>query len=180
MTTFSKVSNLNQFVEELSKCDKLDLALVATIIHVAQSELTHLNQLNHQLLEILRKEESNRKKYRAYNKKRNNANTPDDWDEGSVSNGSSEFTSWEDICDSISDRVFRRKYRMTKKEFGILCSKIEDKVGKDEFRTANTQALCGYTKVAIGLRLLCGGSYLDLLGRAYNVESISSVYKYFH
>ena len=69
---------------------------------------------------------------------------------------------------------------MTKEQFELLCSKIENEIGEDKFRPKNTQALCGYTKVAIGLRLLCGGSYLDLVGRVYYVDGTSSVYRYFH
>lgn len=61
---------------------------------------------------------------------------------------------------------------MSKSRFELLCNKIQSKVGEKEFRTKNGQGLCGHIRVAIGLRILCGGSYLDLLGRAYGVDSL--------
>ena len=42
-------------------------------------------------------------------------------------------------------------------------------------------AVCGETRVAIGIWLLGGGSYLDMLGLCgYGVGSPSSLYRYFH
>jgi hypothetical protein len=69
---------------------------------------------------------------------------------------------------------------MFKKEFELLCSKTKEKIGEKKFRSTNSQALCGHIRVAIRLRFLCGGSYLDLVGRAYGVDAVSSVYEYFH
>ena len=72
---------------------------------------------------------------------------------------------------------------MTKDEFELLCTRIKDKVGKQSFRPdsdCTNHCISGETRVAIGLRLLCGGSYLDLIGRAYGVRSSSAVYTHFH
>jgi len=195
MTSFSKISAVDNILDELKNTDDFDLSLITAVIQVAQSELAHLNKLNLQLLEAVKKEETNRARRANYankqkrgNKRKHQANHdhcdegPDGWEGhvGEDTEAKTKFSSWEAIRDSVSDRIFRRKFRMTKDQFQLLCSKIKTKIGDDDFRTTNTQAICGYTKVAIGLRLLCGGSYLDLVGRAYDVEATSTVYRYFH
>ena len=201
MTTFSRISPVDQFEKDLQGVDDFDLGLTAALLCSAQTELANLNQLHQDLLDVVGKTEKNRrywstrgKSSRRRKKRRlqpNDSNTDDigDVEDGGGSSGRSsssssdtqtKFTSWEVIRDSISDRLFRRKYRMTKEQFNLLCSKIKEAIGDDEFRTTNTQALCGYTRVAIGLRVLCGGSYLDLIGRAYDVQSPQSIYNYFH
>lgn len=70
---------------------------------------------------------------------------------------------------------------MTKKQFDMLCDRIQSKVGITEFRPENTSGgVGGKVRIAIALRILCGGSYLDLVGRAYGIHSSQSVYNYFH
>ena len=181
MVSFSKPVQIDDFADELSFADNFDLALVCAIINLAQTELTQVRNLNAALLEIVRKEEKNRtnhykngRKGQSIPKKR--ADQVPHKDEGS-----SKFPSWDEIRDSVSDRIFRRKYRMTKEQFDLLCCKILEKIGPERFRLNNTtQGLCGYTRVAIGLRLLFGGSYLDLVGRAYEVNEPKTIYRYFH
>eukprot|EP00804_Cyclotella_cryptica_P009908 CCRYP_014179-RA/>CCRYP_014179-RA protein AED:0.05 eAED:0.09 QI:47/0/0/1/0/0/3/0/331 len=54
--------------------------------------------------------------------------------------------------------------------------------GEKDFRPENKcppNKVCGQVRLAIGLRLLFGGSYLDLVGRSYRVKSIQSVDNYF-
>ena len=194
MTVLSRVSPANEFEERLKDVDDFDLAITALLLTSVQSELANLNQLNKDCIAAVKRAETNRRYYR--NSSRNRRRTRDrrqqvqwvdtvatdtpDTPDNANSHTKTKFTSWEVIRDSISERLFRRKYRMSKYEFALLCDKIRNKIGDDVFRTENTQALCGYTKVAIGLRMLCGGSYLDLIGRAYDVQSINSVFKYFH
>jgi len=163
---------VQDLLDELKYTDDFDLSLMAAVIVVAHSNLAHLSKLNHQLLEAVRKEEKNRSYYkkRSNIKRKRRANLLDDesdtWGEdvddiadtrGEDFGGSTptKFVSWKKICDSVSNRVFRRKFRMTKSQFKLLCTKIRDKVGKEKFRSTNSQAICGYTQVAIGLQILC-------------------------
>ena len=89
---------------------------------------------------------------------------------------------WATINERISDRHFRRMFRMTRDCFSLLCQRIIVEVGGKEFKSeayiaaffkgkdpmydANVKATGGYisgeVKVAIALRLLAGGDALDL------------------
>jgi len=198
MTTFSRISPANQFEKDLQEVDDFDLGLTAALLCSAQIEIANLQQLHKDLIDVVERTERNSRYWSSRGKSRHKSktqrlqwaadtNNDDGIDIGSSGSNSigggnlkSKFTSWEFIRDSISDRLFRRKYRMSKAQFNLLCDKIREKIGDDAFRIKNTQALCGYTKVAIGLRILCGGSYLDLIGRAYDVQAPKSIYKYFH
>jgi hypothetical protein len=85
--------------------------------------------------------------------------------------------SWESFCDKTTDQHFRRMFRMPKESFKLLCSKISSTIGIDTFRpeggivdgpnAAMLRDVGGYivgeVKVAISLRMLAGGSYLDLV-----------------
>ncbi len=196
MTTFSKPShfNVNEFAVQLGDADNFELGLLTTVVTVAQTELRYLHKLNDELLHVLKKEEQNRSHYlrtkENAQRQRDSSQTPlPDLGANHVPNSpqptevgstNDRFTPWEEICDSIPDRIFRKKYRMTKEQFHLFCTKIRTSIGDKRFRPKNSQALCGYTRVAIGLCILCGGSYLDLIGRAYDVGATSGVYKYFH
>ncbi|EJK63010.1 hypothetical protein THAOC_16359 [Thalassiosira oceanica] len=171
MTTFSKVSPTPDFAKQLVDADDFDLSLAMVLIAAAQEESTKLAHLHSELLAVARREEQNR---RAYKKKKARA--------VETSKESCSFPSWSELLDGISDRVFRRKYRMSKGQFQLLCQRIREKVGDEDFRPGKNQSncLCGEIRLAIGLRLLAGGSYLDLIGRAYGVESPQSIYNYFH
>jgi hypothetical protein len=93
--------------------------------------------------------------------------------------------SWFRFCNNMTNNRFRRYFRMSKECFGVLCDKIIENVGEDEFksefylrqkvqegtRLSNLMKahqsttggfICGEIKVALALRLLAGGSYLDL------------------
>ena len=59
MTSFSKISAMDNILDELENTDDFDLSLITAVIQVAQSELAHLNKLNLQLLEAVKKEETN-------------------------------------------------------------------------------------------------------------------------
>ena len=93
--------------------------------------------------------------------------------------------SWCEFQESITDTQFRRMFRMPRTCFKKLCLKIEETVGENRFKSeqflknlfyeqsreartykANMSTTGGYIsgeiKVAIALRMLAGGSYLDL------------------
>ena len=110
--------------------------------------------------------------------------------------------SWNGFQDRLSDRQFRRYFRMSRECFQQLCNKIEDNVGSDDFKSerylrelrlglnsfqlnkkkmekAHTDSTGGFIsgeiKLALTLRLLAGGSYLDLsllleVGFTYSYE----------
>ena len=183
MTTFSKPSNISLFSKELSNVDDIDLTLIIATLAAVQMELVHLDRRRDALLYLAKREEINRKHYikrreRMQAERRLQLGIGDEEEE--CQSRKSKFPSWSELSDGVSDLIFRRKYRMTKKEFDLLCECIQNKVGVDVFRPNNGQGLCGKVRVAIGLRMLCGGSYLDLVGRAYGVESTKAVYNYFH
>ena len=89
---------------------------------------------------------------------------------------------WDVVNERISDRHFRRMFRMTRCCFSLLCQKIISRVGEKQFKSeayinaflkgkdpmydANVQTTGGYVsgevKLAITLRLLAGGDALDL------------------
>ena len=92
---------------------------------------------------------------------------------------------WSVFVESLTDTQFRRMYRMSRDCFGKLCNLVEEKVGEDKFksesylsRLANEKTalgrmananeattsgfISGEVKLAITLRMLEGGSYLDL------------------
>ena len=97
---------------------------------------------------------------------------------------------WATINKRISDRHFRRMFRMTRDCFALLCSTIISKIGEKQFKSeayidaflkgtdpmyeANTKTTGGYisgeVKLAITLRLLAGGDALDL-GVMFDVQS---------
>ena len=184
MTSLSKISSAGEFASNLRTADDFDLLLTIATISSAQSELLHLQKLNQDLLFMARREQADRKYYYSNKeRKRRRAELNDLFggDDGDVDGWSrSSSPTWQQLRDSISDRLFKKKYRMSKLQFGLLCTRIKEKVG-DAFPTTNSVGgICGEIRTAIGLRILCGGSYLDLIGRAYGVNSPSSVYKYFH
>ena len=91
--------------------------------------------------------------------------------------------SWVDFMETTSQKMFRRYFRLSKQDFNILCDKIINEVGEEKFKseaninlklrssspniyTAQEKAhggpLSGEVKLAITLRWLAGGNYLDL------------------
>jgi len=99
---------------------------------------------------------------------------------------------WKQFRDSLSDRIFRRMFRMSKECFEKLTQDIINAVGEEEFKSEeylNTKLhverddvsasnkrkrmfhahsytsggyICGEVKLALTLRLLSGASYLDV------------------
>lgn len=83
---------------------------------------------------------------------------------------------WTGFCNRVSDSHFRRQFRMTRNVFTNLCNILCAAVGEETFRPedkimppSNSASLLGRgglipgeIKTAIALRLLAGGSYLDL------------------
>jgi DDE superfamily endonuclease len=98
---------------------------------------------------------------------------------------------WEGFSSRLSSLHFRRMFRMTLEAFNDLCKRISRKVGDDVFRSEeflleNEQGVVdrmipfipGEIKVAISIRMLAGGSYLDLVP-LFEV-STSHLYSIFH
>lgn len=102
---------------------------------------------------------------------------------------------WHEFTASLSDRIIRRMFRMTRESFSRLCKKIERKVGVETFkseqylrtrprpRTAEATdflggAISGEMKVALFLRMMAGGSYLDLLfAYGMGTSAVHRIYK---
>jgi hypothetical protein len=84
---------------------------------------------------------------------------------------------WMEYCNRVPASHFRKQFRMTRDAFTNLCSRLRDAVGEAKFRpenaliqTRNSASLFrrgglipGEIKVALSIRLLAGGSYLDLM-----------------
>lgn len=83
---------------------------------------------------------------------------------------------WIGFCNHVSDRHFRRQFRMNRNAFTNMCTKFITAVGESTFRpknivlsTRNAASLQsrgglipGEIKAALSIRVLAGGSYLDL------------------
>jgi hypothetical protein len=99
---------------------------------------------------------------------------------------------WTGLCNRVSDTHFRRQFRMSRNTFTNLCIAINTAVGELTFRpeqkvlsTSNSASLCnrgglipGEIKTAISIRILAGGSYLDLMP-LFDV-SVASIYTIFN
>ena len=79
---------------------------------------------------------------------------------------------WAEFSSRITLQHFNRMFRMSKESFDRLCTKIIDCVGKERFQPESANATSndkkkvtfpGEVKVAIGIRMLSGGSYLDIV-----------------
>ena len=107
--------------------------------------------------------------------------------------------SWNSFNKLISNRQFRRMFRMSRDCFNSLCKLIEMNVGSFVFKSeifikslSNSKSknmhkvhgittggfISGEVKVALTLRMLAGGSYLDL-ALLYPM-SVCHVYRCFH
>ena len=117
--------------------------------------------------------------------------------------------SWESFQANLTDRQFRRYFRMSRDCFKHLCNRIEDNVGERVFKSeeflkdfrysrdakdkksinmmnahegSTGGFVSGEVKLALTLRLLAGGSYLDLallyeVGPSYAYEIFHDVVK---
>jgi len=85
--------------------------------------------------------------------------------------------------DELSDKLFKRMYRLDRPTFKSLLEKIEPKIENSESGKAFAKMTCGSEvtptiKLAVTLRMLAGGSYLDI-AFGYAVAP-STVYDIFH
>jgi hypothetical protein len=111
---------------------------------------------------------------------------------------------WDEFQEKLTDKQFRRYFRMDKECFKLLCERITDTVGQHEFkseqyldnlrngvighkyleamdhahRKSTGGFISGEIKLALTLRLLAGGSYMDL--SLLFETSFSYCYKIFH
>jgi hypothetical protein len=113
--------------------------------------------------------------------------------------------SWSEFEGKLTDRQFRRNFRMSKECFLLLAERIETNVGEETFKSesylddlmhskspkdiavikmmkahegSTGGFISGEVKLALTLRILAGGSYLDL-ALLYEMSS-SSAYRIFH
>lgn len=77
---------------------------------------------------------------------------------------------WSHFVSKISEKHFRRMFRMEVPAFTKLCKLVEDAVGEETFcseacmnENGWTKRISGEVKMGIGIRMLAGGSYLDLV-----------------
>ena len=154
----------------LSSMDDFDFNLLLAAV-AAKTQHDEMKGAYDELLDALKREEHNRRRRKEAR------------DTGGGYNKRPAFPTWAEIRDETTPAIFRKKYWMTKSQFSSLCSKINTAVGEKEFRPDATNKsesyLSGETRVAIGLRILCGGSYIDYVGRAYGVRSVQTVYNCF-
>ena len=117
--------------------------------------------------------------------------------------------SWSRFQYNLSDRQFRRYFRMSRECFECLCEKIKNNAGEQDFKSEIFLSLCrsgdaggcpratpflrahevmtgglisGEIKMALTLRILAGGSYLDLsllfeIGSSYAYQILHEVVK---
>ncbi|MCP4504244.1 MAG: hypothetical protein GY822_30350, partial [Deltaproteobacteria bacterium] len=149
--------------------DDADLVLLLAAVTAVEGRHSAIANANKDLLDAFKREEHNRRRRKG---------TPAC--EGAYVHRDV-FPSWGDICSDPSHKsLFRKKYRMSESQFALLCAKINDVVGPGEFRPAQQnegkKLISGEVRVAVGLRMLCGGSYMDYVGRIYGLRSVYSVY----
>jgi DDE superfamily endonuclease len=91
------------------------------------------------------------------------------------------------FSDKLTPSHFRRMFQMTEASFKVLCNIISSKVGVQVFQPEDPSAvmpdrtvpfICGEAKVALSIRMLAGGSYLDLVP-LFDVSK-AHLYKTFH
>lgn len=79
---------------------------------------------------------------------------------------------WNFFCDRISIDHFRRMFRLRHSSFMRLCKRVCNSIGEEVFRPesylllhhrSSHELISGEVKVAICIRMLAGGSYLDLI-----------------
>ena len=79
---------------------------------------------------------------------------------------------WEEFSGRITIHHLMRMFRISKESFYRLCTMIVDCVGKERFHpesannTSNNKKIVTFpaeVKVATGIRILSGGSYLDIV-----------------
>jgi hypothetical protein len=79
---------------------------------------------------------------------------------------------WRAFVGKISDEHFRRMFRMHRPSFDKICAKISHHIGEDVFKSesyilqhhpGHRRLMAGEVKVAVSIRMLAGGSYLDLV-----------------
>ena len=137
-----------------------DFLLIIAFYHLLHDQLDEEHDEIHRAYDELLKEE--RKRQRSYPVEK-------------------DIRSWQQFADSVDDAHFRRMFRMPRPTFDLLCTSICDAVGVENFRpecsiennsvkSKNAEALLylgglipGEMKVALGIRMLAGGSYLDLV-----------------
>ena len=131
-----------------------DLALTALVLWVLQGELDDLlDMLESMLARHIREQ------------RRLNRSLPAD----------KKRITWTAFASSLSDKHFRRMFRMDLSVFNNLCLLIINRVGDHVFRSEahldqevnrepkKLPPICGEVKMAVSIQMMAGGSYLDLV-----------------
>jgi hypothetical protein len=146
---------------------KKKLALLSSYLIVAVAVAVEMERINHEYHEfiqtLIRKHRRKNKFFPRYHAPRLTRKT------------------WDEYSKSINNMTFCQMFRMSKESFQRLCDKICNHIGEEIFRpqsflqsgtylprlmAANDYHggfISGELKVAIAIRMLGGGSYLDLM-----------------
>ena len=81
--------------------------------------------------------------------------------------------------DLFSDEEFKRQYRMSRASFNALLELLKPLITKNEemARRSSGSGICPKARLALTLRWLAGGSYLDI-AKAYGVDQANFFHKY--
>lgn len=142
--------------------DDEDILMILKTLELLLFFLEHQQQVLEERIEELEKDIN--REYRRMN--------------GSIPGRKDKRKSFGDIITGVSDKMFRRMFRMKRESFFKLCWIICDKVGDETFKLENTNGrkrkrtnkatefhggeVSGEVKLAIYLRMLSGASYLDV------------------
>lgn len=137
----------------LDRLDKADLSLIVLALFLVQEEINQLIARLENALMVHIREQRRLVRSLPVDKKR---------------------VLWTSFCSQISDSHFRRMFRMELPVFSKLCQTVCDKIGEETFRPEayllgrasdkdDVKFISGEVKMAVCLRLLAGGSYLDLV-----------------
>jgi len=69
-----------------------------------------------------------------------------------------------DMVNSLDDTIFKRMFRVDRNTFDYILRKIEPLLSRNEVKAINSsgEVVTARTRLAVSLRWLAGGSYLDI------------------
>lgn len=153
MTSLLLAQHKNCHVQTMAHLNVKETALLMLAVHVLEDQLEELEDGFQSLLARHIREQ-----------RRLNRSLPEE----------KKRVPWSHFCSSLTDHHFRRMFRMEVLVFSKLCSMVCEKVGEDTFRPEaylmekvdngdDLKGISGEVKVALCIRMLSGGSYLDLV-----------------
>lgn len=77
---------------------------------------------------------------------------------------------------SWDDDMFRRQFRLCREDFGIVLSKIDPLIRRNEEKAKNSSgsSICPEMRLMITLRILAGAKYLDMIWYRVSVDHIQT------